>query len=77
MVDLLILVSDRAGYSETELNTLDRQFPKHTPQGVFLENACHLIERGHDRYQVVDRGQLQPAGQIPDIADSFERERQI
>lgn len=73
----LILVSDRAEFSETQRNTLDRQLPKDTSQNVLLENVCQLIERGHDLYQVVDRGQLRPAAQMPDIVDCLERKRQI
>ncbi|HEV2279731.1 MAG TPA: hypothetical protein VGS02_16240 [Acidobacteriaceae bacterium] len=75
--DLRSVASDRAEFSEMELNTLNRQLPKETSQGVFSENICHMIERGHDLYQVVDRGQLRPAGQLPDIVDCFEQERQI
>ena len=75
--DLRSVASDRAEFSEMELNTLNRQLPKETSQGVFSENICRMIERGHDLYQVVDRGQLRPAGQLPEIVDCFEQERQI
>lgn len=63
----LILVSDRIEFAEYELGILDRQLPRGTSEGAFLDNMNEVIVRCHER----------PANQPLDLLDYFDREDQI
>lgn len=73
----LILIADQPELFENELGTRDRQLPRGTSQIVILDTVYDVIERGHDLYQVTERGPLRPAHQLPDIVDCLDCGYQI
>jgi CheY-like chemotaxis protein len=61
-----ILIGDRSEFAGTE-GTLNTPVPSDTTRIVTVRNLCDLIERGHDLYEIVERGPENSADAVQEI----------